>query len=118
MNTFCRVPVGFHFDYLSILGVKSDKTNDKVVYDDYLQCCADLRNQIGAVKFQEILASKEYMDLYDANSYLFDLVDAIKKDKMLGQELDNQVFVRWQKKKALQEKFFPGTEFGEKKFGY
>jgi len=118
MNSFCRVPIGYHFDYLSILGVKVDKTDNKSVLVDYIVCCNDLRNQIGDQKFDEILASNEYIELYNANSHLFDLVDAIKTDKDLGQALDAQVFVRWQKKKALQEKFYPESVYSELKVGY
>jgi hypothetical protein len=118
MDTFCRVPIGFHYDYLSILGVKHDKTSNPKALEDYKQCCIDLRTQIGDEKFESMLHSNEYLELYEANSCLFDLVDAIKKDKSLGQALDAQVYVRWQKKKALQEKFYPESEYSEIKVGY
>lgn len=118
MNTFCRVPIGFHFDYLSILGVKHENFGDNKVLEDYKQCCVDLREQIGDKKFEEMISSKEYLELYEANAYLFQLVDMIKVDPLRGKELDDQVYVRWQKKKALQEKFYPQSEFGEKKYGY
>lgn len=118
MNTFCRVPVGYHFDLLSIHGVKHDKTGIPEALEDYKQCCADLRNQIGDEMFENMLHSNEYLELYEANSYLFDLVDAIKTDKSIGQALDAQVYVRWQKKKVLQEKFYPESKYSEIKVGY
>jgi hypothetical protein len=117
MHTFCRVPVGYHWDFLSILRVKYIKHGEDSVLKDYYQCIEDLKIQIGPQKFDEIFYSDEYLALYQANDYLFDLVDMIKTDPLRGKELDDQVFVRWQKKKALQEKFF-GGEFSEKKYGY
>jgi hypothetical protein len=74
MHTFCRVPVGYHWDFLSILRVKYNKRGEKAVLKDYEQCIEDLKIQIGPQKFDEVFYSDEYLALYQANDYLFDLV--------------------------------------------
>jgi len=118
MKLQLEVEIGYYWDYLSIIGVKFDKTQKPEAYAQYLRCKDNLVNQIGLEKFDEIFASDEYIALYDVNSYLFGLVDEIKKDKSIGQELDNQVYQRWLRKKALQEKFYPESEYSEIKVGY
>lgn len=112
------VPEAYFFDYLSILQVKLSK---KGGFDNGFavqECIIDGESQLGEDFLHQILDSKEYSELYDANSILFDLVDLAKTNKVTAKEVDDYVFVRWQKKKALQDKFFPNIEYGEKKYGY
>lgn len=117
MYSFCRVPIGYHWDYLSILRVKYIKRGEDSVLKDYYQCIEDLKIQIGPQKFDEVFNSDEYLALYQANDYLFELVDMIKTQPLRGKELDDQVYKRFLCKKALQDKFFGGN-YGEKKYGY
>lgn len=112
------VPEAYFFDYYSILQVKLSKKGGFDNITAVNECRKDGERQLGAVSFQEILDSREYSELYDANSILFDLVDLAKTNKVTAKEVDDYVFIRWQKKKALQEKFFSTIEYGEKKFGY
>ena len=112
------VDAGYFFDYISILSVKYDKFGNKSVLDDLANCSDSMRNAIGGKKFDEITKSKEYIELYDANSLVFDYVDLAKTNKVTAKEVDEMNYQRFLKKKALQEKFFPNTTFGEKKYGY
>lgn len=112
------VDAGYAFDFLSILGVKYIKTRDSQVAAQFVNCGDSLSHQIGRAKYAQIMASKEYDQLFDANSTLFDYVDKVKIGEVTGKQVDDMVYVRWQKKKALQEKFFPESEYGEKKYGY
>ena len=118
MYTYLKVPVGYHFDYLSILGVKFAKSGDRQVNKDYQECQADLIRQIGDEKFNEIMLSMEYYELSRINEILYEYVDLVKVGKVTGIQVDEKVFERAKKKKALQEKFFPGSEYTERKFGY
>jgi len=77
-----------------------------------------MRGIIGEQKFNEITKSREYQELYEANNILFDMVDLAKDNKVKAKEVDDFVYIRFQKKVALQSKFFPEKEFGEQKYGY
>jgi hypothetical protein len=118
MSLQLSVPEAYFFDYLSILQVKLSKKGGFDNITAVNGCRADGERQLGGVLFQEILDSKEYAELYDANRILFDLVDLAKSNKVTAKEVDDYVYVRFLKKKALQEKFFPTIQYGEKKYGY
>lgn len=112
------VDAAYFFDFISILSIKFDRFGDPAVLKDYVECADVMKNIIGESKFNEITKSKEYQDLYDANNVLFDMVDLAKLDKVRAKEVDDWVFIRFKKKVALQSKFFPEKDFGEKKYGY
>ena len=118
MKVKLEVDIGYYWDYLSIIAVKYDKFGDSNVLDNLMSCSNNLRTQIGDKKFAEIYKSKEYMELYETNFKLFDYVDMVKLGQVTGKQVDDMVYVRWEKKKALQEKFFPESQYGEKKYGY
>lgn len=112
------VDAAYFYDFISILSIKYDRFGDKKVLDDYIECTNVMKSIIGESKFNEITKSKEYEELYDANNILFDMVDLSKLDKVRAKEVDDFVYIRFQKKVALQRKFFPEKEFGEVKYGY
>lgn len=112
------VDAAYFYDFISILSIKYDRFGDKKVLDDYIECANVMKGIIGESKFNEITKSKEYQELYDANNILFDMVDLAKLNKVEAKEVDDFVYIRFQKKIALQRKFFPEKEFGEVKYGY
>ena len=111
------VDEAYAFDYLSILFVKYNCTNNGKVFDQYVQCEKHLISQIGTNKFFEILQSNEYEDLVDANKETFDFVDLAKTDSCKASDVDRANFKRCEARKKLQEKFF-GNTTTEVKFGY
>lgn len=118
MKLLLEVDVGYYIDYLTILGIKVDRTEDQEVMKQYDRCQSRLIEQVGYKKFIEIFKSKEYEDLYDVNDQLYQMVDLAKEDKVLASAVDGLVIERWRKKKALQDKFYPENAFTERKFGY
>lgn len=118
MKLLLEVDAGYYVDYLTILGVKVDRTENKDVLTQYDRCQQKLIEQIGYKKFVEIFKSKEYEDLYDVNDQLYQMVDLAKENKVTAKQVDDLVIERWRKKKALQEKFYPESEYSEIKVGY
>jgi hypothetical protein len=118
--THFTIPVdpGYGFDYLSIFAVKTNKIGDEKSITNYKECLEHIALQIGYVFTNEILGSKEYENLYKANLKLFEMVDLVKEDPCKGKELDDQVYVRYLAKVALQNKFFPEKRIIEQKVGY
>jgi hypothetical protein len=108
------VDEGYAFDYLSILEIKSSKNGNKMAYN---HCKENIISQIGLYEFLEIESSQEYKDLLEANFVTFNLVDAVKLNPCLGQEVDKSNYTRFLKKQALQKKFF-GSSGQEIKIGY
>lgn len=107
------------FDMLSIEAVKADKTGLESAQNKYVKTCEHIRAEIGNLFFEKVLKSKEYLDLYEANSLIFDLVEEIKSNpNLLASVVDNANYSRWVKKKTLQDKFFPESALGEQKYGY
>jgi len=111
---------GYVFDILSISQVKiiksSNENKQKLVYN-YQELSKEIINQIGLDLYSDIVASKEYQELRDANEKTFDLVDQVKNDKGLAKLVDDSNYNRYQKKTALQNKFF-NNEVKEVKIGY
>jgi hypothetical protein len=107
------------FDDLSIIAVKADKTGLESALNKYIQTCNLIRAEIGDSFFELIIKSKEYLDLYEANSLIFDLVDEVKRNPgLLASVVDKANYSRWIKKGALQAKFFPEKVLSEQKYGY
>lgn len=112
------LPEGYIFDILSIYKVKTIKSPDnKVNHDNFNLLIDEISNQIGKQKTLDIINSKEYDELYQANLETFDLVDAVKKNPCLGLEVDASNYKRFLAKKALQEKWF-NISYLEIKIGY
>lgn len=108
------VDEGYAFDYLSILEIKSNKNDNKELYN---HCKENIISQISLYNFLEIESSIEYKELLKANLNTFNLVDAVKSNPCLGAEVDKSNYERFLKKQALQKKFF-GSIGNEIKIGY
>lgn len=112
------VDAGYMFDFLCIYEVKLQKKGGDQAILNFTECVGHISDQIGRELLTEILNSEEYRRLVDVNSQLFDLVDEVKKNTCKGKELDDQVYLRYLAKVALQKKFFPEQSVKEQKFGY
>lgn len=111
---------GFAFDILSIAQIKIIKSSvqdkEKLI-SNYQNLSKEIISQIGFDLYGEIVASKEYQDLRDANEKTFNLIDQVKNDNGLAKLVDDSNYNRYQKKVALQNKFF-NNEIKEVKIGY
>jgi hypothetical protein len=106
------------FDILSIYQVKKIKSPDNPIHaNNFDRLYSEIELQIGTDKISEILSSEEFINLFEANSKTFDLVDLVKQDPCKGKELDDCNYNRYLKKIALQEKFFC-SKITELKIGY
>ena len=108
---------GYLMDYLSIFEVKVKKIGGEKSISNFLNCYSIVEEQIGT-KILEVIKSDEYNYLVAMNARLFDLVDEVKKDTCKGKELDDQVYLRFLAKKAVNDKFFPDSKILEQKAGY
>jgi hypothetical protein len=111
---------GYVFDMLSISQVKiikAPKENKQKLVYNYQQLSKEIIKQIGFDLYADIIESKEYQELRNANEKTFDLVDQVKKDNGLAKLVDDSNYNRYQKKTALQNKFF-NNEVKEVKIGY
>ena len=110
----------FVFDLLSILEVKMGKASEENYTKAKLsfeKTSLEIIQQIGKIKYEEIISSSEYESLFRANGLVFDLVDKAKQDNGVGREMDNANYTRYLRKMDLQKKFFDG-EMLEVKLGY
>lgn len=110
-----NVSESFAFDFLSIYEVKKDKNLSKLSAQNFTDCRNFIITQLGEL-YWNIFDSEEYKELYESNKRLFELVELAKDDKVKASEVDRGVIDRWNKKKALQDKFFPESELNEQKF--
>lgn len=111
---------GFAFDILSITQVKiikSSKQDKEKLVSNYQNLSKEIISQIGFDLYEQIVASEEYQNLRGANEKTFDLVEEVKKDNGLAKLVDDSNYDRYQKKVALQNKFF-NNEVKEVKIGY
>ena len=94
----------FAFDYLSILNVKTTKSNNQE--EAYLACYKNLKDQLGD-KFDAVINSHEYENLLIANYKTFDAVDKARSGgNITAKEVDDTNFVRYNAKIELHKKFF------------
>lgn len=112
------VSEAYAYDFHSIAAVKRDKMPSAQSEQNWWRIDDDIVRQVGAEKHQLILGSTEYERLYAVNLRLYELVDLAKKDVVKASEVDQGVYDRWLAKKALQDKFFPSSQYQEQKFGY
>ena len=106
------VDESYAFDYLSILQLKAEKSND---FEKFNLISDDLRNKIN--DFDIIIKTKEYIDLYDINQKTFDAVDLAKDNKVDAKYVDECNYERYLVKVKLQQTFFNNVLI-EKKLGY
>lgn len=109
------VDEAYAFDYYSILELK--KQNGSQVDHIINIIKSDLEDQIGIEKFNLIINSEEYVNLYSSNKTTFDAVDKAKTDEVLASYVDECNYLRMIYKKELQNKFF-SNNLSEIKLGY
>lgn len=100
---------GYVFDMIAILEIKSkiftgQKLSKAIESMNYMS--QEVISQIGKNKFDEILASNEYQNLYLANKKVFILIDQAKGSTGLSKYTDDANYDRYLNKISLQKKFF------------
>lgn len=99
------VDEAYAFDYLSILEVKKDLTNDNQKEEAFTLCKTFLSDQLE--NFDTVYSSKEYKNLYDINKKTFDLVDLARNNgEVTAKQVDDANMERFYRKRDLQAKFF------------
>ena len=109
------------FDLLSILDLKRNKSakkedNQKHI-ENYNILYDEISEQITDIKMHQIIKSKEYKDLIDINTKVFDLVDLGKEQEGLTRITAMANYDRFILKNKLQKKFFKNP-LKEVKIGY
>ena len=98
------VDEAYAFDYLSILHVKK-LINDKVE-STWKNCFYYIENQLGKQKMSEIIRSKEYQNMIEANQITFNAVEKARYESITAKEVDEANMLRYKRKLELQKKFF------------
>lgn len=100
------IPVdeAYAFDVLTINEIKNKKIKNKNKYLFKLK--NHIINQIGLLKFNKIITSREYQILFQANENTFQAVEKAKKNLISGYELDKNNTKRYKAKQKIQKKFF------------
>lgn len=107
------VDESFAFDFLSILQIKYENLGEE--HESALRkCYIGLFNQLKD-RFDTIISSPEYQDVYEANQETFDVVESARYGgNVTAKEVDDCNMKRFYAKQRLQEKFFK-TKLTEKK---
>ena len=102
-----EVDEAYAFDFLSILEVKASVNfANKSAYDTYIECKDHIQKQIGE-KLEEVLQSKEYLNMLKVNKDLFTLIDTIRAGSQIdAKAVDDANMERFRLKRELQKKFF------------
>lgn len=100
-----KVDEAYAFDYLSILEVKESYLGSQVLYGGVARA---LKHEVGAKKYNDVINSKEYRALYEANDKIFWMLEQLRTSNYSidARLIDNLNMERFKVKKALQEKFF------------
>jgi hypothetical protein len=100
---------GYIFDMVAILEIKSKIfTGEKLqkALDSLYDMVDEIVEQIGKDKFNQIINSNEYQNLFQANKQVFDLIDKAKSSEGLSKETDDANYERYLRKIDLHKKFF------------
>lgn len=111
---------GAWFDILSIYNVKINSCsgqNKQKNIQNFNNLANFIIEDIGTSKFNQIIESDEYKNLYEANKTVFELVELAKEDKILASVVDKNNYFRFVKKTELQKKYF-NNEVKEVKINY
>jgi hypothetical protein len=92
------VDEAYAFDYLAILKVKKSPL--------YTIILINLSNELTGDTVDNILKSKEFSDMVDANQKVFDCVELARYGTITAKELDNANMGRHHAKVALQKAYF------------
>jgi hypothetical protein len=109
------VDEAYAFDYYAILQIKKEYGSNVDVSIELIK--SDLIDSVGLEKFNQIINSKIYLDLYESNKETFKAVDKAKTDEVLASYVDKCNYKRMILKKELQIKFFSNS-LSETKLGY
>ncbi len=110
-----KVDECYAFDYMAILFIKRNKSPHAFkVWED---CYKNLKQQFSDERFNELINSKEYNDMINANQKTFNMVDRAKNNSCTAMDVDKCNYGRHRAKEIFQEKFF-GTPMTEIKIGY
>lgn len=116
------VDEGYAYDMLSIQMVKHEKAPSLKSDGAMLQLGGDIIAATTIKGHMSVVWSKEHQDLIDTNRKLFELIDELNKHpadcSCYGCQVNRLNYVRFLCKRALQDKFFPGTTQTEQKLGY
>lgn len=115
------VDESFGYDLISIAQVKFLKSPSNATIANLERLLGEMESQIDPLLHKQVLSSPEYADLREANLYLFDIFDEMKRpDKTECYDLkaDRLNYRRFECKRALQAKFFPQSALTEIKLGY
>ncbi len=107
-----HVDEGYAFDFLSILYIKKNKSNQSM--KNWRDCSDYLKSQLPNDVFNSIIDSQEYMDMVKINQKTFDAVEKARYGEISAKEVDNANMERYHAKIKLQNKFFNNKVIEEK----
>jgi hypothetical protein len=110
------VDEGHAFDALSIAIVKKNKNNSEINILNFLSLENEIKNQVGEI-YHSIVNSNYFLNLIKINNDIFDAVDLVKDDKILGSVVDKLNYQRFLAKKEIQTIYF-NNNLSEQKIGY
>lgn len=105
------VDEAYALDYLAVLYAKRD--NGLKVDPEIKRIEQFLAVQFS--NFQQVLASKEFHVLYQANLNTFDAIELAHKDKISARKVQETNYFRFIAKSHLQERFWPKVPLIEQK---
>jgi hypothetical protein len=107
------VDEAYAFDYLSILKIKKDKNsqNENAYQENYIF----LKKQFSESEWNEMISSKEYENMIEANNLTFDAVQKARYGIISAKEVDDCNMKRFEAKIKFQNKFFPNQKITEAK---
>lgn len=98
------VDEAYAFDYLSILEVKRDRSDQSMI--SWHNCFNYLKAQLSSDLFTLIINSNEYRNMVLINKKTFDAVEKARYGSISAKEVDNANMERHHAKIALQKRFF------------
>lgn len=98
------VDEGYAFDYLSILQIKSNRSEQ--AKQAWQNCYNYLKAQLSSDLFIQIINSQEYENMLSVNKKTFDAVELARYGSITAKEVDNANMERHHAKIVLQKRFF------------
>lgn len=107
------VDPAYALDYLAVLKVKLDNGLDCKSEIEMVKSFLEM--QIGHDLFTKIANSKEFQLMHLANHRVFDAIEKAHQNRINAREVQRINLLRFEAKKKLQARFFPGQVLMEKK---
>jgi len=98
------VDEGYAFDFLSILEIKKNRSNQAM--QSWHNCFNYLKAQLPSYLFVLIINSQEYRNMVAINQKIFDAVEKAKYGEITAKEVDSVNMERYYAKIDLQNKYF------------